>query len=119
MSLIASKADMYTLAARAYDMTDKIEPPFKDQQFTSHQEWVNKATSWLTRHPLYCNTEHGETKGWRGKHFTAMCFDSFGRRCRNGADFSRAKEELAFPIWWVWPDQIVDLVVMAKLSQSE
>lgn len=89
---------------------DTVEAPFKDQQFHSFQEWVNKASSWLTRHPQYRNTEHGDTKGWRGHHFTAMCFDSLGRRVRNGGDFQNAHDEGAFPVWWVWPDQIVELV---------
>lgn len=84
------------------------------QRFTSHQEWVNKASSWLTRHPLYCNTEHGETKGWRGAHFTALCFDQKGRRVRNGSDFQRAHNEGAFPVWWVWPDQIAGLLMGDK-----
>lgn len=84
----------------------RFEPPFEGQQFNSFQEWVNKASSWLTRHPAYCNTEHGTTKGWRGNHFTAMCFDAKGRRCRNGGDFQTAHDEGAFPVWWIWPDQI-------------
>lgn len=45
-----------------------------------------------------------------GHHFTAMCFDSLGRRIRNGGDFQRAEDEGAFPVWWVWPDQIPELV---------
>lgn len=92
-------------------MTEKrFDPPYERQQFTSHQQWVNKASSWLTRHPQYNNTEHGEIKGWRGNHFTAMCFDSLGRRVTNGGDFRRAEEEGAFPVWWIWPDQIPELV---------
>lgn len=89
---------------------DKVKAPFEDQQFHSFQEWVNKASSWLTRHPQYRNTENGDVKGWRGHHFTAMCFDSFGRRVRNGGDFQQAHDEGAFPVWWVWPDQIVEIV---------
>lgn len=88
----------------------RVTPPFGDQTFTSFQQWVNRAHRWLTCHPEYNNTEHGETKGWRGKHFTTLCFDSFGRRCRNGADFQRAHDEGAFPVWWIWPDQIVEVV---------
>lgn len=92
-------------------MTEKrIAPPFEGQQFTSKQEWVNKASSWLTCHPQYNNTEHGDTKPWRGHHFTAMCFDSLGRRVTNGGDFQRAEDDGAFPVWWVWPDQIPELV---------
>jgi len=88
----------------------KIAPPFDDQTFDNFQQWVNRASSWLTCHPEYNNTEHGETKGWRGKHFTTLCFDSFGRRCRNGGDFQRAHDEGAFPVWWIWPDQIVEAI---------
>ena len=82
------------------------------QSFSCHQQWVNKATSRLTRHPRYNNTEHnGPAKGWRGEHFTALCFDQQGRRCRNGGDMQRAEDEGAFPVWWVWPDQIADLIM--------
>lgn len=85
----------------------RITPPFGDQTFDNFQQWVNKASSWLTCHHEYNDTQHGETKGWRGHHFTALCFDSLGRRCRNGADMQRARDEDAFPVWWIWPDQIV------------
>lgn len=96
-----------------------LEParPFvavEGQCFTSHHEWVNKASSWLTRHPEYRNTEHGDTKGWRGAHFTALCFDQKGRRVRKGGDFQLAHDEGAFPIWWVWPDQIAELLMQGR-----
>lgn len=100
-------------------MSERIAAPFPDQKFTSFQEWVNKAKSWLTRHPQYRNTEHGDTKGWRGQHFTAMCFDSLGRRVRNGGDFQRANDEGAFPVWWIWPDQIVDLVKLVPSTPNQ
>jgi hypothetical protein len=90
----------------------KIPVPFEGQMFRTHQEWVNKAQSWLTSHPQYNNTEHGG-KGWRGNHFAALCFDSIGRRCTCGADMRRAEEEGAFPVWWIWPDQICELVRQA------
>lgn len=97
----------------------RIAPPFEGQQFTSHQEWVNKASSRLTCHPQYNNTEHGDTKGWRGHHFTAMCFDSLGRRVTNGGDFRRAEEEGTFPVWWIWPDQIPELAIkVSELRES-
>ena len=82
------------------------------QSFSSHQDWVNRATSCLTNHVRYHNTEHdGPEKGWRGEHFVTMCFDQLGRRCRNGGDFRRAEEDSAYPIWWVWPDQIAGLLM--------
>lgn len=81
------------------------------QSFASHSQWVAQAGR-LTLHPDYHNTEHdGPAKGWRGNHFTALCFDQKGRRVRNGGDFRRADEEGAFPVWWVWPDQIAELLM--------
>lgn len=81
------------------------------QSFSTFQEWVDTASYVLTRHQDYLNTEHeGPDRGWRGHHFTAMCFDQKGRRCRMGADFMLADREGMFPVWWVWPDQINDLL---------
>lgn len=59
------------------------------QSFSSFQEWINKATSWLTRHEKY------------GNYFHAICFDSTGRICKNGRDFETA----VYPVYWIWPDQ--------------
>jgi hypothetical protein len=67
------------------------------QSFGTFQEWVNKASSWLTRHPRY----HPE-------RFRAICFDTKGRLCSNGGDMQRAKDEDAFPVRWVWPDQVAE-----------
>lgn len=92
-------------------MTQKPFVAVDGQYFESHQQWVNHASSWLTNHPQYLNTEHGDVKGWRGHHFTAMCFDQKGRRVLNGGDFRRAEQEGAFPVWWVWPDQIAALLM--------
>lgn len=80
------------------------------QSFSCEQDWVNRATRMLTSHPEYRNTEHGENKGWRGPHFTALCFDQAGNRMRNGGDFKRATAEGTYPVWWVWPDQIAGLL---------
>ena len=80
------------------------------QSFSSQQDWVNRATRHLTAHPAYNNTEHGENSGWRGPHFTALCFDQAGNRMRNGGDFMRAEAEKTYPVWWVWPDQINHLL---------
>lgn len=98
-------------------MTPKFVP-IDGQSFTSHQQWVNKASSWLTQHPDYCDTEHGSEAGYRGRHFTAMCFDQKGRRLCIGGDFQRAADEDAFPVWWIWPDQIVPFLT-AALPQPE
>lgn len=92
--------------------------PVSGQCFTSHQQWVNKASSWLTQHPHYRNTEHGDAKGWRGYHFTALCFDQQGRRVRTGHDFQRAEDEQAFPVWWIWPDQIAPLLMASEADNA-
>lgn len=80
------------------------------QSFESFDHWVNCASSALTQHIRYNDTEHG-ANGFRGHHFKALCFDQKGRRCWQGADFMRARDEGAFPVWWVWPDQIAGLLM--------
>ena len=87
---------------------------FRDQQFETFNQWVNHASSWLTCHNDYNNTEHGDQAGWRGHHFTPICFDTKGRICRIGRDFMRARDEDAFPIRWIWPDQVPDLAQRAE-----
>lgn len=93
------------------------------QFFRCHQDWVNRASRCLTSHPKYRNTSHLMVKGWRGYDFVAMCFDQKGRRCLNGGDFQRAADDGAFPVWWIWPDQIAELImgraVLAALDAKE
>lgn len=60
-----------------------------NQQFDTFVEWVNKASSWLTR---------------RGPYASAVCIDAKGRICQMGAHFMRARDEDTFPVRWVWPD---------------
>lgn len=74
----------------------------KDQQFKSKVEWECKATSWLTRHPKF------------GPNFRAICFDAKGRHVTCGADFMRADREGAFPVRWLWPDQVGPLALGLK-----
>lgn len=80
--------------------------PIEGQSFSCEQDWINRATRALTSHPSYLNTEHGDRSGWRGPHFTAICFDQAGNRMRNGGDFQRATDDATYPVWWIWPDQI-------------
>lgn len=94
--------------------------PIPGQSFSCQQDWVNRASRVLTAHPEYRNTEHnGPEKGWRGSHFTALCFDQLGRRCRCGADFRIAEEDDAYPIWWIWPDQIVNAILGAAGAKQQ
>ena len=88
------------------------------QFFSSEQDWINRATRVLTCHPAYNNTEHGEATGWRGPHFTAMCFDQAGNRLRNGGDFKRATTAGTYPVWWIWPDQI-PAILKARATQEQ
>lgn len=92
---------------------------FANQQFDDFEQWVNHASSWLTSHPQYRSTEHrkrGDPMGWQGEHFTAICFDALGRQCRIGADFQKARDENAFPIRWVWPDQVGAAIISVIYS---
>ena len=91
--------------------------PIEGQSFSCEQDWINRATRMLTGHPQYNDTQHGDTKGYRGFHFTAMCFDQLdqlGRRVRQGGDFMRATKDNAYPVWWIWPDQIADALLSAR-----
>jgi len=84
-------------------------PTHKDQYFASFNEWVNRASLWLTSHEKY-NPEYG---------FVAVCFDAKGRHCTRGADFMRARDEDAFPVRWVWPDQVGPIVLALDEAQAE
>ena len=78
----------------------------RNQQFSSFVEWCNKASSWLTRHPLY------SPGGFR-----AICVDAKGRRVSDGRAFQRAREDDAFPVRWIWPDQAATLVTALTEEQ--
>lgn len=99
-------------------MSDVKFVAVEDQRFDTFSQWVNSASTRLTAHPDYRNTEHGETKGWRGRHFTALCFDQKGRLLHNGGDFMRARDEDAFPVWWVWPDQIPEILGLSIVRSA-
>lgn len=75
-----------------------------NQQFDTFLEWVNKAPSWLTR---------------RGSEIRAICYDTKGRVCRIGGDFMRARDEDAFPVRWVWPDQVAAQAATVDKYEAE
>jgi len=64
------------------------------QQFDSFAQWVSRASWWLTEPP-----HPGQT---------ALCLDAKGRACSSGADFMRARDDDAFPVRWLWPDQVAE-----------
>jgi len=69
----------------------------RKQQFDSFNEWVDTASFRLTAHRDY------------GPEFQAICVDAKARHCRTREDFIRARDENAFPVRWIWPDQIDEL----------
>lgn len=68
-----------------------------DQQFDTFQQWVSRASSWLTR--------------YEGK---AICFDRKGRQCFMGREFMRARDENTFPVFWIWDWQVPGLYALLE-----
>jgi hypothetical protein len=79
----------------------------RDQQFNSMQEWINKGNSWLTRRQRIDSNGHPYNR--------AVCFDAKGRLVECGGDFQRAHDEGAFPVRWLWPDQIAEIALSHPL----
>lgn len=72
---------------------------FDNQQFDNFDQWVAQASLWLTR--------SGSTE-------RAICFDMKGRICNSGHGFMRARDESAFPVRWLWPSQVPQIVTAAE-----
>ena len=84
------------------------------QYFETFDQWVKWASQWLTAHDRYNEgINYSEPNPFR-----AICFDAKGRLCRNGGDFMRARDENAFPVYWLWPDQI-GLVALQAWEQRK
>lgn len=62
--------------------------------FTSFEDWVNRAKHCLANRT--CESS-GSTMP-----VPAMCVDTKGRRCYQGSDFMRARDENAFPVIYFW-----------------
>ena len=95
---------------------DKTNAPaeWAEQRFDNHQQWVNRASRVLTAHPRY-----NEGIDYMEPHpFKAVCFDAKGRLCRNGGDMARARDEDAFPVYWLWPDQIGEVALTAYRGEA-
>jgi hypothetical protein len=60
-------------------------------EFRDHDDWVSFATARLTG-----------ARGSNGEAVTAICVDGLGRRCNNGRDMMRARDENAFPVRYFW-----------------
>lgn len=85
----------------------KIEPtslmPKWAGQFDTFAQWVNSAPQRLSH-----------ARDSNGYPMAAICVDALGRRCHNGRDFARARDENAFPVRYFWecepaqPDWFMD-----------
>lgn len=79
---VVTVAEARELLSR-YERHKRYGMPIPDREpdgaFTSMQNWINKATSWIG----------GEN---------ALCVDAKNRICRCGGDFQRAHDEDAFPV---------------------
>lgn len=64
--------------------------PLWKGEFRDFNEWVSKATTRLT------GTHNGRSE------VKAICVDALGRRCHDGGDFMRARDEDAFPVRYFW-----------------
>lgn len=67
----------------------------QNQQFDNFDEWLAKGQVW-NRRPK--TTE------------TPICFDTKGRICNGVEGFKRARDESAFPVRWLWPSQIPEIM---------
>jgi hypothetical protein len=61
--------------------------PKWEGEFCSFGDWVSFASKRLT-----------VAEDSNGSPLSAMCVDALGRRCHNGRDFARARDENAFPV---------------------
>ncbi len=72
--------------------------PRWEGEFVSFNDWVSFASKRLT-----------VARDSNGAELKAICVDSLGRRCNNGGDMQRARDEGAFPVryfWDCWPRDI-------------
>lgn len=69
--------------------------PRWEGEFRDHSDWVSFASKRLT--------VAADSNGFELK---AICVDTLGRRCANGRDMARARDEGTFPVryfWDCWP----------------
>jgi hypothetical protein len=73
-------------AATPCDPVPQWEGEFKD-----HGDWVSFASQRLQ-----------VAEDSNGYPLSAICVDTLGRRCANGGDFMRARDEGTFPVRYFW-----------------
>lgn len=72
-------------------------------QFDTHQQWVNKAASWL------------RSPDWN----RPVCVDSLGRRMAIGMDMAKARDEGTFPVRYFWECELTSVPARAADAPSE
>lgn len=88
----SQRCDEIVLALEAPPESDAPNlVPKWEGQFDTFAQWVNRASIWLT----------GRT-GSVGEELRPICVDTLGRRCHNGKDFMRARDEGTFPVRFFW-----------------
>lgn len=70
-----------------------------NQQFDTYDEWLSKGELWMRR--------VGSTE-------RPVCFDVKGRICNGTVGFMRARDDSAFPVRWLWPSQIPEIINRAE-----
>jgi hypothetical protein len=87
--------------------------PKWEGEFSDFHDWVSFASKWLT-----------VATDSNGMPLSAICVDTLGRRCANGGDFMRARDEDTFPVRYFFEciegDQCdADLIVTAVNALPE
>lgn len=75
-------------------------------EFRDHADWVNFATKRLTG----TYNDRSEVK--------AICVDALGRRCHDGGDMIRARDEGAFPVRYFWECVPADALISALETKT-
>lgn len=82
--------------------------PRWEGEFVSFDDWVNFASKRLT-----------VAQDSNGRQLGAICVDALGRRCANGRDFHRARDEGTFPIRYFWDCEPASLRAIASQKEQE
>jgi phage FluMu gp28-like protein len=80
--------------AKHFGKERKLLVPNIDGAFVDFNDWVRRATRVLANKTC-------ETSGCTVP-VPAMCVDTKGRRCYQGSDFARARDEGTFPVSYFW-----------------
>ena len=71
----------------------------RNQQFDTYDQWTASAELWLAR---------------KGATERAICFDAKGRLIYSNYGARVARDDKAFPIRWLWPTQLPEIMSRAE-----